>query len=446
MRRAWPVMVVLALAGPAQAQTSSGFQFLGLPGARVLSQASIPAQVRGELVVSFHGDAGAGCATYGLCPYSGTIIVRPPSGNLIIATYRRGGRIGHAALLGLGAGPTGSTTFARVQRAGPGSPAGTCVDAGSSFLNAMPLEGSLRGSVTIRILASGGSLLQTRCAGPLDGDLAAVSPAVTIPAAKALRGRTVLDFSGDRAFAVHGFAGTVSSTVAIKLGRPAPGSSSSGTNFPPGIKTRRVRNVTERLSLVRVARRLGVAVRGTADPIVCRLLDTCGLSGTLSLGRFGHGGAQVLATGPASRPYRDFLTALGLTRSGDARGISVAVFVDLLGDVRADVTQTSATCTDTGRLGGVAAAVGSLAGSSVRFGGFVDSWRTRCPGPVLGNASSGLSASLARGALGHRQFTIELRPRASLTDDGYVMTPHGRLSAVVRRGRITQQVITEPVP
>ena len=449
MRRVWPVLVVLmlaAVAGPAQAQTGSGLLFFGVPGMKVLSDTNIPARASGELVISFHGDSTAGCATYGLCGYAGTILVRPSAGDLAFVTYRRGSGVGHTGYLGLGPGQTGYTTSARVQRSTLGSPGATCADAESAFFSTEPVGQSRRGSFRIRLLASGGSLLQTRCAGPLDDDLAAVSPAVTISVARALRGRTTLDFSGRRAFAAHGFAGTISSTLAVTLGRPST-ESPSNPNFPPGIKTQRTRTVTEQLRLVRVDGGLSLAIHGTENPIVCRLLDTCGLGGTVSLPAGPREvSAQVVAQGLASRPYSDFLTALGVSTSGHAGGISVAVFVNWIGEVRAGMSQAGTTCTDAAHTGGGSVAIGSLAGGLSSFGAFAGSWRTRCPGPDLVQASNGLKASLAPGALAHEQFTVTVRPQRSLTDDGYVISPRGRISVVLRRGRITSQVLRQPVP
>jgi len=448
LRRVWPVLLVVGLAGmagPAQAQGGSGLLLFGFGGGKVLSETNIPTQASGELVVSFHGDATAGCATYGLCAYAGTILVRPSGGQLGIVTYRRGSRIAHAAFLGLGPGAMGYTTSARVQRSTPGSPAGTCADAASGIFSSVPIGQSHRGSFTIRALAPGGSLLQTRCAGPLDGDLAAASPAVAISLARALRGRTTLDLTGTRTFAAHGFAGTITSTLVLKLGKPSTASSSSPT-FPPGIKTQRIRTITEQLSFVRMSGGLSLSVRGSDDPIACRLLDTCGLGGTLSLPAGSPElSAQVLVQGPASRPYSDFLTALGVSTAGHAHGITVAVVVNWLGHVRAAMTQASATCTDVAQTGGGSVAIGSLSGVSGGYGAFAGSWRSRCPGPELQPASGGLKGSLAPGALTHGRFTVTVRPRGSFADDGYVITPRGRISLVLRRGRISSQVFEEPV-
>jgi hypothetical protein len=449
VRRGWLVVLLLALAGlagPAQAQNVGGqFFAFGIGGGKVLSETNVPLQTTGELVVSFRGDAAAGCAAAGLCAYSGTIIVRPTGGNLSIATVQRGKRIEHAATLLLVTPESGPVTSARVQRSGPGGQGGTCAD-GQGF----PLFGNTGsavargGALTIRVLAPGGTLLQTRCAGPLDGDLASASPAVTVPLATALRGRTSLDLSGTRAFAVHGFAGTITSTLVLNLGMASQQSTSSSSIFPPGVKTQRLRIVTERLSLVRVQGGLSAAASGTADPIVCRLLDTCGLTGTLTLAPAAPDfNADVIAQGPASRPYRDFLTAVGLARSGRPQGISVGVSVDLFGHVGAEMSQAGVTCTDTGGPGVVFAAIG-ISSPVQSAGGFTGGWRTRCPGPQFGASQVGVVASLRPGALEHQQFTIDMRGSGSFTDDGYVVLARGDVSALLRRGRITSQVITQP--
>ena len=452
MKRAWLALATLVLAGlvgPAQAQDNSGIIFGVGPG-KILSQTRIPARVRGDLVVTFHGAAARGCAALGLCSYAGTVVVRPRHAELTVLTTRSHGRIGHTVLLDFGFPETAYITSSRVTRSSPGGPVGTCADAQQSLFSGGQTNSTSRGRrVTIRLLRRGGSLLQTRCAGPLDGDLAGVSPTVTVPAARLLRGRVVLDLSGRRTFVAHGFAGTIDSTLVFGLGkaRSESSSSSSSPSFPPDIKTRRTRIVTERLSVVRAAGRLGAAVRGTADPVVCTVLDSCGLSGTLSLGPVGNDGvAEVVAMGPASRPYRDFLTAVGVVRGGRSSGISVSVLVNLVGEVHAAMSQAGAACADTGGPGLVAAAIGPASASASASGTFLGSWRTRCPGPTLGDAPGGLSPSLAAGALRHRQFTIRLQAHGSLTDDGYVIAPQGRLAVVLRRGRISQQVITEPVP
>lgn len=443
MRRAWLVVVVLAvagLAGPAHAQSSSGV-LVAVGAGKVLSETNIPIRVTGQLVVSFHGDASAGCAAHGLCAYSGTIFVRPTEGAMTLSTVRRGKRTVHEAAVVFGTGRAGNTTSSRVQRAGPRGQDGTCADSQESLLglSRAPVH---EGAVTVRVLQRGGSMLQTRCAGPLDGDLAAVSPVVTISLARAGRGRTTLDLSGTRTFAAHGFAGTIDSTLALKLGKPSS-QRPSGPTFPPGIRTHAIHIVTERLSAVRVAGEVSAAIRGTTDPVICSLLDTCGLSGTLTLGQsIQRFSAVVIAMGPATRPDRDFRTALELQRGGRSRGISVLVVVTVLGRVRAQINQAGVTCTDAGGVGTASVTIG-ISGRA-QGGAFAGPWRTRCPGPLVNITSPGVVASVRPGALAHRQFTVRLGASGSFTDDGYVLSPRGEVSALVRRGLITSQVITVP--
>jgi hypothetical protein len=60
--------------------------------------------------------------------------------------------------------------------------------------------------------------------------------------------------------------------------------------------------------------------------------------------------------------------------------------------------------------------------------------------------SPGVVASVRPGALAHRQFTVRLGASGSFTDDGYVLSPRGEVSALVRRGRVTSLIITVPGP
>jgi len=154
-----------------------------------------------------------------------------------------------------------------------------------------------------------------------------------------------------------------------------------------------------------------------------------------------HGASgQLIAIGPARRPYADFLAALGLSRAGRARGIAVSGTVDWAQPVRAEMSQAGSLCTDTAASGGVAIQLG-LGGV---FGGFAQTWRTRCPGPSLGDKQPILSGPLDRSVLDRRQFRLQVGGRGTSSDDGYVIRAHGHLSLVLRRGRITQQVSAEP--
>jgi hypothetical protein len=434
------------LVAGAQAQGFSSVVLFGTPGGRLVSEITVPVAIEGELTVTYHGDVGSGCAAHGLCAYTGTVVVRPTSGSFDVESYRRAGRIRHMVALAFVPRNSGYTTAAVVQRASPGGPGGTCVDASpSDFGGGLPTQLVRGGSVTVRLLAAGGSLLATRCAGPLDGDLRSVSPAATVSLRKLERGGVSIDLTGTRPFAAQGFAGTVTSTVVLKLG--AGHSSPSNPSFPAGIKTARIRTVIEKLKLERISGDFGATLSGSADPVVCRLLDSCGLTGRLSLASVPREvSASAIATGPASHPYGEFLTALGLRPGPRPSGISVLMFVSWGADVTSAVQQAGVTCTDTAPGGGIAMALaepahgGTLVGSSASAG----SWRTRCPGPSLANAATLLSASAPAGALRRPRLRIVLRARSGVGDDGYVISPHGNLSLMLRRGRISQSVQVEP--
>jgi hypothetical protein len=433
---------LLVLAPQANAQSSSGLLLgFGGPGAKVVSSVDVPLRVQGQIAVSFHGDPATGCAVDGLCPYSGTIVVRPRLGDLLIDTYRLHGRIGHFAAVSLQSGGSQPLTGARVERSIAGGAGGVCADAEPGTFGELAAA-THGGSLSVGLFARGGQMLSTRCAGPLDGDLAGAGPSVTIPLKRAAAGRMILDLSGTGTFASHGFAGTVSSTLVVRLGKPQ--SMRSGS-FPPGIRTQEMRIVTEHLSLVGLSGQLSASVQGSSDPAICQLLDSCGLAGTVRFGRVARGlSATAIATGPAARPYSDFLAALGLSPTGQSRGIGTGLFAGWTqGPLTVGETQAG-TCTDSGPGG--AMFLEMTAGRGVlRGGGGITAWRTRCPGPMPAVGNAMLTEAVPVRSLAHRTFTVTLRPAGTLQDDGYTISLHGRLTLTFRRGRITQQMFRQPV-
>jgi hypothetical protein len=113
----------------------------------------------------------------------------------------------------------------------------------------------------------------------------------------------------------------------------------------------------------------------------------------------GLGHAEVaFATGPASRPYGDFLTALGLTPGARPPGVSVALVVSWAAGVDADLIRAGAACTDAAATGQMAVTL-EVVGPRLRGSGFAGgSWRTRCPGPLFSAAAPVLSTSLPTAA------------------------------------------------
>ena len=57
--------------------------------------------------------------------------------------------------------------------------------------------------------------ITSRCAGPLGADLAAVAPGAMVSPGAFTHPRLRVDLSGTRTFTVHGFTGTVTSTIII---------------------------------------------------------------------------------------------------------------------------------------------------------------------------------------------------------------------------------------
>jgi hypothetical protein len=444
--RRWPaamLAVMLLAAAPARAQTGGGSATLfgGAPGATVLSTTSIQATATGELAVSFHGDAASGCAAAGLCDYSGTVIVHPDAANIEVLKYRRGHAVGYEGSMFLDLAFGHGATLARVERAAPGGSPGVCVDGGQQP-GAIALT-IRRGLVTLAPLQPGGTLVATRCAGPLDGDLAAAGPSVTVPLGSLLRGRSRVSLNGAHTFAAHGLAGTVSSTIVLRLQRPQTG---SGSGLPQGLKTERVRTVTEHLSLQRAAGTLMALLRGTTDPTECALLDSCSLQGTLTVSPSPHGvDASLSATGPANRPYRDFLAALGLSRVGNPRGIQTfgAINWSDTGAVVTRLTQPGA-CADSAPLVGGFVVLQLQGGTALASYSPLTSPRTRCPGPMIGPSQTIASGRFPRRDFARRVFTITLNATPSLADDGYSGALRGHLALTLRRGRLSERFFTQP--
>ena len=296
----WRACVVVLAAGligaaPASAQNGGGFVTLfGGGGPAPISTVDVPVSATGQLEIDFHGDPQTGCVASGLCDYSGTVIVHPGSGDLIFEKYRHGHSVDYAGLLSLGF--EDGYTVAHVDRA---NGAGVCADEQQTYKSS---EVSVRaGIATLSLLQPGGAMVATRCAGPVDGDLAGAARRLALPIRSLLRGQARLSLSGQASFAAHGFAGTVTSTVTLRLRRPETQnvSSSSSSSFPAGIKTERVRAVTERLSAVAARGTITALLGGTTDATECELLDSCGLAGTLTLSpRFAQISGSLLRERP----------------------------------------------------------------------------------------------------------------------------------------------------
>ena len=158
----------------------AGAEFFFSEGApKLLSETDLRVCVTGRLTVTFAGDPATGCAVHGLCGYAGTDSFEPDGiGEMDIAAYA--GRGGHrrAATMVLGGVPGGPVVSA-VQRTQTSGTTTACRDRQSSggFFS-LPVSGD---RVTIGLAHTETAFLGTRCAGPLEADIAAALPSQTSP-------------------------------------------------------------------------------------------------------------------------------------------------------------------------------------------------------------------------------------------------------------------------
>jgi hypothetical protein len=422
------------------------------------------------VTVDFHGDEAAGCAAVRLCGVSGTVSWNPAGPATVIAAgYRDHGQRLEQAFVAIGE-DSGPRISARVQRAGAGgAPATHCADAArESFAgyNTAPRRGY---AVEIRAIGLPGTsfgapeTLRTRCAGPMARDVSALLPAHLIGQHALLEGGRTLDFSADRSFAAHGLAGTVHSTVAMRvLGGERPVNDGSGRlPVPTHIVRHRAIDVTYRVE--RVSGRVVTAVQGLADPDLCGPLDTCGLMGSVSMSTTASSGeAHLNAVASIRHSRRDLRRAVGLSPGPRPRGASVfgvAFWQDQQGVVTSDLSRAGAPdCSDSVSLSGPGSLVFDFSGRRVfayygsgadALGGGGDPLRTRCPGPGLADAASGgplASAAVPVRAFAHRRLTLRLTGGRAYRSDGYSGRTRPDVTIVLRRTHVRQYVQVERVP
>lgn len=432
------VALAAAFAMPAASAQSSSQTLFGFSGSgKPVSMTQIPGQLTGDLTVAFHGDPSSGCAAQGLCGYSGTVTLSPGFGaEMVLGRFRKRGQATYQVALSLAGDLTEEGTTAQVQRSG----GGLCGDATSQFVT---LSATItRGVVTLPLLVPGGTLLSTRCAGPLEGDLSSASPAIRLPVTQLLRGRRIVDLSGTRSFAAGGFAGTVTSTLRLNLGRPT--THSPNVNVFRGIKTRPERQVVENFAVTKAGGKLGLSIG--SDPGSCQFLDSCGLHGSVT-GTIAPQApvASLYVIGPASRPYADFLAALGIGRKGNPRGLLVAGTIawNAGGTVTSNLSQ-GVPCSSQAPLGGGAVAL-TIRGRRL-FGDYLDldPPRTRCPGPMLAQRPSLAAGSVSLRGIGAQGVTLHLSGRGPLSDDGYSISQQTSLTLRLRRTGLRRHILREP--
>ena len=410
--------------------------------------------VEGRAEVRFRADSDTGCQ--GTCGLSGAA-TWSPGRNALLSVYeeKQAGKVVlEGYLILIEAEGSAPTTTAHVGRGGP---AAMCSDIRRTPVTSLEFSGGERTRLQARLTSEardpsfGAPLFETRCGGPLDGDVAAALPPVPIDLASILRGGAKIDLSGERAFAAGGFAGTVHSTVKLQLGKPLvpfrPVDLNRLTRSPGGPRT-----LAATYRVERVAGSVTTNFSGSSERLLCAPLDVCGASGTVRVAPVATGGqATIVAFAGSSRTsYRQLRAALGLARGRRVHGIRVygaAFWTADTGSIAGSFAGEGGTCSDTAPLLG-----GQLTFSFGRRRVFTsygrthlageDSFRTRCPGPAIADAAH--DDPLAAGAVplrtfGRRQVVIRLGGRRSFESGPYIGETTGDMTVVLRRLRVVRE-------
>jgi hypothetical protein len=421
-------------------------------------------RVSGQLVVSFQGDP-AHCAAFFRCDVErGSIRWTPPQSQARLILFRVPGRQLRGYLAPSGPLATRADTVAIVQRSALDG-AHVCADVrGGSF------DSSISVTVpTVRlpqlifglrarpaVLGPPGPVLSpTNCGGPLPEE-ALRGLSTRRVSLRALRSRpTRIDLSGTMPFASSGLAGTVESTILLRVGRVQAGRQSRVLRPPRRRPSSRppVRQVAVEYRIARLTGSLPVSVR--ADPRTCAPIDACGLAGSLTV-RPGpaRGEGYVYAFGRL--PFTALRRAVGLAPGPVPRRSSTYGYVSWgrgRGTVTAMLTRDGTpACRDAAALrGGFLELRGRGRRVTARFagdlpyGGDAEVLRTRCPGPLLADLVRGTRLAvghLPRRALGRRRFTIQLNRGARATTPGYSLRSRPDLRIVFEREEVERRTFS----
>lgn len=411
----------------------------------------VPVKVEGSAQVSFHADPGTGCANP--CGLSGSVSWSPGRSALLAASeQRRGGvRKLRGSLLFI-ASPlnAGTATTAHV---GMGAPGGSsCSDVQSRPITTIDLAAASPAHLNVSLAGGGAApgIFQTRCGGPVDGDLASAMTVKPIDSAMLHRGNATIDLSGTRPFASGGLAGTVDSSVKLRLGHslPLPSFDLRPRRGPTGGRREpRVLFATYRIE--RVSGAATTNFTGGTDSALCAPLGVCGVSGTVRVAPLASSGsATFLALAESPHTTRAQLrAALGLAPGRRVHGLSIFA----TGDWQRDQGAVTETFNGTGGAcaGSVPLGSGAL---NFTFGrrrvfvsyGHADAfdhtpYRTRCPGPALGDVAQ--DHPLATGqvplrAFRHRRVVIRLVRNRPFESSPYAGETRAALTVVLRRAHV----------
>jgi hypothetical protein len=413
-----------------------------------------PVRASGQLVISFHGDRAAGCEASFRCDVqAGTVRWTPRSRGQLDLSRTPGGRL-RGYLYFYGTGETSVETIGVVQRVGPDG-SHVCADArGSGFSSSLPVitveAKTLRFGLRPRPGVFGPpttALLATNCGGPLATDVLRSLPSGAV-SLRALRSdRATIDLSGSAAFSSGGLAGTVTSTIALRVGQARVRRVRRPVRRPPERPNRPpLQSISVEYRVERVRGSLAVDIAG--DPRTCTPLDACGVGGTLTATpRSARGEAYVFAYGRL--PRLALRRAVGLAPGPLSRRSGVYGYLTFnrgRGAVTAVLDRDGTpACRDTTSVsGGVIdlRARGRRVTARLASGDYgIELLRTRCPGPLLADIERGTPLAVGRiplRALGRRRLTLRLDRGARAVTPGYMLRSRPDIKIVLEREEVKE--------
>jgi hypothetical protein len=451
-------LAALALPGAAGALDLAAFGPSHSPQSKLIRSSVIPVKLQGSAQVQFAGSQMTGCGRP--CGVSGRVTWDPTGeGELAVAEYqtRKGRQLEGSLFFFGGLGATGPTTTAHVSRRAADGSSGVCSDARSGDLVFLDFSADSPTHLETRLVTGtpdDSDLFRTRCGGPLERDLVAALPSATLTRAQLLKGGTTVDLSATRPFAAHGYTGTVTSSITLRLGQAGFAPGIRDRMIAPGRSANSVRTVRAVYAIEQVSGGVATAFRGGDEPSLCEPLDVCGASGTLRLEpRVSSGRATLVASGPARRTSgRQLRAALGLRPGRRVRGISALGSADWTRDAGGATESFTdgdgSVCNDTAPLG--AGYVTLTAGRRRIFASYgrapgagLDPFRTRCPGPAILDAAAShalATGDVPRSAFRKRRVAITLDRGRPFESEPYFGETRASLTIVLRRVRVRETV------
>jgi hypothetical protein len=403
----------------------------------------------GQVVVTFHGDAAAGCEAVFRCDVeSGTIRWTPQNeGQLYLFDSGRGRLSPSLSIFGSGGGAPG--TLAIVERRASDGTEHMCVDARGSTFEGLPLAVVGKRMLRFGLRPSPRAyppqpLLPTHCGGPLVTDVLPGLPTRTVGLRTLLRGPTDIDLSGSTEFAVGGLAGTAISTLEIKVGQMRARTVRRRPPRRPRPPRRRppIRSAQVEYRVTGVSGSIPLDV--LADPRACAPLDACGLAGSLTVTpRPGEGEAYLVAYGRL--PKEELRRALEAAPGHAPRGVRFYGYVALskeAGSVAAALERDGRpACQDAGPLRRSTLQLNVRDGFvRATFGGNepggVDLLGTRCPGPLeadLGRRRHLASGRVPLSSFSRRRLTLRLDRGTSVTTPAFQLRSRPDLTIELER-------------